>query len=272
MKHFIFLFLVLVTVPSQAQITVEHKYVNHNRRFGLVEVDSGVFKYVIFNRLDSIYIHNLDHSLDRIITFPKLDVYTDLEHISKRLFDVDDAYECLISTPTFPYKLRVFKENGDSLFGCDGCSLNTANIDFGTNIPPPIVNTGQGVKMLVEDNYLAGSPTGFTVYSLPGKLPGGTAKSGVNAPSIVSGNSFPTSAYPNPSNGQMRISYKLPLGESTGELVILSTDGIEVKRYKVGYGFNDILVEKSDLPSGSYFYKLVTEKGESETQKLIILK
>jgi len=85
-------------------------------------------------------------------------------------------------------------------------------------------------------------------------------------------NPLSSSAYPNPSNGQIRIEYQLPEGVSTGELIITNIEGIEIKKYQVGNIFNEILIEKSDLPSGSYFYKLVTEKGESEARKIMILR
>ena len=271
MKYLIVLLLVLAAASSQAQITLEHNYQNNPNEFGLVQVDSGIFKYILFNSRDSIYIFNLDHSIDRVIPL-HLDsaIRPQIEYISKRLFDTDDAYEFLIFD-NYIDKIIIFKENGTILFTCMNCALYAAQNDIQdpTTYPASIISTPNGVKMLT---VTYANPSFVSVYSLPGKLPGGTAKSGVNSPSIISGNSFPTSAYPNPSNGQMRISYKLPLGVASGELVILSTDGVEVKRYRVGYGFNDILVEKSDLPSGSYFYKLVTDKGESETQKLIILK
>lgn len=55
-------------------------------------------------------------------------------------------------------------------------------------------------------------------------------------------------------------------------LVITSSDGTEVKRYRVGNIFNDLLIEKSDLASGTYFYKLVTGKGESEAKRLVVLR
>jgi hypothetical protein len=279
MKYYIVLLLVLMTVSSKAQITLEHTYSNQDkkgipaREFGLIEVDSEIYKYIDYNKKDSIYIYNLDHSLDRIIHVP-FDTSVSYPHIcqiSKRLFDPDDAYEYLFSGRNPQYFLKVIKENGDILFACNTCDLSTSQnyLNDASQVPASIISTPNGVKMLVE---FYGNPLFVAVYRLPGKLPGGSAKSTVNAPTIVSGNSFPVSAYPNPSNGQMRISYKLPLGESTGDLVILTTDGVEVKRYKVGYGFNDILVEKSDLPSGSYFYELVTEKGESEMKNLIILK
>ena len=277
MRYLIILILVLTAASLQAQITLEHTYPNVKRDFSIVLVDSGVEKFIDYNRSDSIYIYNLDHSFDRVIIVPLKSPTNvlQLEYISKRLFDIDDSYEYLIENHGAGL-IRIFKENGDILFRCDSCVLHNEqnSLQSATNFDASIISTQKGIKLLIEHfNYNVPGQEYVTVHGLPGKLPGSsTAKSGVNSPSIVSGNSLPISAYPNPSNGQMRISYKLPLGVATGELVILSTDAVEVKRYRVGYGFNDILVEKSDLPSGSYFYKLVTDKGESETQKLIILK
>ena len=70
----------------------------------------------------------------------------------------------------------------------------------------------------------------------------------------------------------MRIEYTLPDGVQTGKLIITDLQGNEVKRYRVGTAFNDILISKSDLASGSYFYKIITEKGESNAKRLVVLK
>jgi hypothetical protein len=281
MKYFIVLLLVLMTASSKAQITPEHTYNTANYQRAIVQVDSGVSRYVLYNGYDSVSIYNLDHSLDRVIQLPvKQDdsTFNLLGQISRRLFDPDEGYECLIITGGYRQpSITIYRENGEIIFGCVSCQLTrndagTYGINAATGSLAAITNTEHGAKMMVD--YYNGNYVFQTViFSLPGKLPGSAVRLGVvEPPSVVSGNNFPTSAYPNPSNGQMRISYSLLSGETTGELVIISTDGVEVKRYKVGEGFNDILVEKSDLSSGSYFYKLVTEKGESEVKRLVILK
>ena len=111
------------------------------------------------------------------------------------------------------------------------------------------------------------------VYSLPGKLPGcSTIASASVTPSIAYDPVLPTSAYPNPSSGRMRIAYQLPAGVSSGEVILTREDGSEVKRYRVTNAFSDLLIDESELPSGAYFYKLVTEKGESSPQKISVLK
>jgi hypothetical protein len=271
MKYLIVFLLVFAATSLRAQIKLEHQYpTNELRQFKFVTVDSGVQKYVDFNRNDSIYLYNLDHSLDRVIIIPQnyRKRFPLIYVISKRLFNIDDAYEYLIESdgtdnPANP-SIRIYKENGDSLWGCNYCN--------GLNYGVFIFNTDNGSKMLINQSGPDSTPVQIAIYSLPGKLPGSTAKSSVNSPSIISGSSLPISAYPNPSNGQIRIEYQLPEGVATGELIITNADGIVVKKIHVGNIFNDILIEKSDLPSGSYFYKLVTEKGESEAKKIIVLK
>jgi hypothetical protein len=76
-------------------------------------------------------------------------------------------------------------------------------------------------------------------------------------------------AYPNPASGRVRIAYDLPQGVTSGEMILTSEAGREVKRYHVTNAFSDLLIEATDLPSGSYFYKLVTDKGESPAQRIV---
>jgi hypothetical protein len=79
----------------------------------------------------------------------------------------------------------------------------------------------------------------------------------------------PSLAYPNPSSGRVRIAYDLPNGITSGEIVLTTSDGREVKRYHVTSAFNDLLIEEGDLPNGSYFYKLVTDRGESPARRIV---
>ncbi|MFI5202224.1 MAG: T9SS type A sorting domain-containing protein [Candidatus Kapaibacterium sp.] len=111
------------------------------------------------------------------------------------------------------------------------------------------------------------------MYSLPGKLPHCTTTlSGVTPSTAYADPYIPTSAYPNPSSGRVRIAYQLPPGVSSGEIILTTEDGTEVKRYHVTSAFSDLLIQESDLPSGTYFYKLVTAKGESPVQAISIMK
>jgi hypothetical protein len=265
MKYFIALLFVLIASVSYGQINLEHIYPPVNNpgnsiydNVSLREVDSGVWKYIVYNGWDSLYLFNLDHSFDHwiIIKDSALTSHWDLQisYFSKKLFDLDDKYEYMIGSGSV---IRVYKEDGTLIFGCEQC------------FPKDLVNTPEGVKMLIGYDYYGKT----AVFSLPGRLPSGNAiRSGVNPSSIISTNSLPTSVYPNPSTGQVHIAYTLPEGVSSGEIIITDIKGVEIKRYKVRNFFSDILIQNSDLPSGSYFYKVVTEKGESEAKKIVIIK
>ena len=270
MKYLI-VFLVFFAVSARAQIALEHDYSDfYPRNFNLIQIDSGEWRYVNFRSVlslidttykDSISIYNLDHSLDRVIVTPTFGHYEETPiMIAKNLFDLDGDYTYMYHSYDTLQGLQIFKENGTLLFSCNNCGLYD------------IQSTTNGTKMLTSgDPY--GIPPGIKVYSLPGKLPGSSTTLGVTNPSIISGNpSLPTSAYPNPSNGRVRITYELPPGVLTGQIILLTEDGKEVKRYQVTNAFNDLLIEESDLPSGSYFYKLVTDKGESHAKRIVRLK
>ena len=282
MKSVITALLLFTAATSQAQIKLEQSYLNYDNtqnrgarwELGLIEVDSGDFKYINFNLHDSIYIYNLDHSLDRIIIVP---VDTSLKGlhiacISKRLFNTDDAYEYLLQNFN-PNVMKVFNEQGDVLFGCTACAPYTAGNYTGDVVEQPssIVSTPTGVKFLVE--YYETNKWFVSVFGLPGKLPHGRTSLAAGNPSVAAGlNPASASAYPNPSDGQFRIEYKLPEGVSGGELLITDMNGREVKKYEVGNIFTDILIDRSDLASGSYLYKLITSKGESAATRIVVLK
>src|ERR1700689_545520 len=100
-------------------------------------------------------------------------------------------------------------------------------------------STAEGTKMILKSQN-----SEVEIYSLPGKLPtcSTTALSGVNPSIAYSNPSLPTSAYPNPSSGQVRIAYELPSGVSSGDLILTTGDGREIKRYRVTSAFSDLLI------------------------------
>ena len=78
--------------------------------------------------------------------------------------------------------------------------------------------------------------------------------------------------YPNPSNGTVTLQYQLPEGEQEGELILYNMQGAEVKRYKVDNTFKDVLIDNTQLPAGTYFYQLQTNKGAVGTKKMVVIK
>jgi len=54
-----------------------------------------------------------------------------------------------------------------------------------------------------------------------------------------------------------------------GDIVLFREDGTEVKRYRVTSAFSDLLLDEGDLSEGTYFYKVVADKGESAAMKIV---
>jgi hypothetical protein len=123
MKYFIPVFLLLFAVSARAQITLEHTYSNTSD-FGIVEVESGVWKYVSYNENDSIDIFNLDHSLDRVLIVPNNQSGNHIALIAKGVFDTNNTYAYMVSfySGNTGYSgYRVYDESSHLLFSCDSC-------------------------------------------------------------------------------------------------------------------------------------------------------
>ena len=78
--------------------------------------------------------------------------------------------------------------------------------------------------------------------------------------------------HPNPSRDFTKIDYKLPDNERYGEILFYTVDGKEVKRYKVDNTFNTLLINNSDLPSGTYLYHLITPSNTTSAKKMLVIK
>ncbi len=293
MKYFIFSVLLVLTVPLRAQITLERSYSigtePSTTQIALNEIDLGLWKYVSYpsnHAVDNahIMIYNLDHSLekdipvDQILPLGVAEEET-LNGVARNLFDLSGKYVYLY---TIQYEqnliaytaLRVIREDSTVLFSCDSCQLYdpcseaSSCLDF-----DGIFATDSGVKMMIDNEVLPAGNHDVSIYSLPGKLPNRQSKQAGVSPSFTLLNNFvPTSAFPNPSNGPIRIAYQLPAGTFSGEIVVTSETGTEMKRCRVTNAFSDLLIDGTEFPSGSYFYKVVTEKGESAVGKFTLTK
>ena len=81
-------------------------------------------------------------------------------------------------------------------------------------------------------------------------------------------------AYPNPFNPTTQISFSLPKTEHV-QLTVFNLLGRKVmtladKRYPAGY--QSIVFDGADLPSGIYFYSLTTASGFRQTKKMVLMK
>ncbi len=80
---------------------------------------------------------------------------------------------------------------------------------------------------------------------------------------------FISNAYPNPASGGFSLTYDL-CSLSMGEILIQDIVGKEMQRVKLTNNKGSILINISELPTGIYFYSLMTNNNKSLTKKLII--
>jgi hypothetical protein len=273
MKKIILIAIILVvsTLSSRAQITLEHKhdsasdYLNHELIVVKFELLGDC--YVKINRHGrSISIYDLNHSLINSISlasYPQGGNYLFmLLYISQQLFDPDPAIEFMygyIDANGTPHT-RIYKENGTLLFVADSLycwdEINIPQQQF------PIYNTTQGTKMILS-HYTNGQSY---VYSLPGTLTTAIDR----ASHSFAGNMG--SAYPNPTNQSTTVDYKLPDNTNQGEIVFYNLQGTEIKRYKVDRTFDHLLISTADIPTGTYYYQLQTSGNASTSKKLVVIK
>ena len=74
-------------------------------------------------------------------------------------------------------------------------------------------------------------------------------------------------AYPNPANQNVSISYNV---SERSEIIFYNIVGKQVKSILVDAGTRNIEVETSSLPSGTYFYSMISNSKITETKRLVI--
>ncbi len=90
----------------------------------------------------------------------------------------------------------------------------------------------------------------------------------------VSPASYAIETFPNPFNPSTSISFSLPAANHV-TLTAYDLTGREVCELAIGrfeQGEHSVMFDGSDLPSGIYFARLVTESGLGQTQKLVLMK
>lgn len=276
------LLVIMISIPAFAQITHSYHFPSEPAtRYSYEQVEDTSFRIIaLMGYYTQIKVYNLDHTFDRDIflntDYMLRNSYIDnISLITSRLFDTNDQYEYVqtgrsgISQDTS--WIAIYNENQDLLFSCTDC-IFAAPVASSSSYSIPDLSSAFKIvndttRMMIQNMR----DRSADVYNLPGKLPQcKTSVMGKDETTIISGRALPLKAYPNPSNGKIRIEYTLPESVTRGEILITTSDGREVKRYRVGNMFTDILIEKSELASGAYFYKLITERGESEARKFVI--
>ena len=179
MKNIITTLLLIASISSYAQITLENIYptgsIINKDYIRLVKLSSSGYKYA--ENSDSVLtLYNLNHTVFRTIPIPPCPyglisssgVVVRTYYISEELFNtnpVDIEYLLFYTDPATIGHVIVYNETGTVLFSKDtvsfaGSTTGYLNEDF-------ISYTPSGCKMIMSHRY---SGAAF-VYSLPGFLP-----------------------------------------------------------------------------------------------------
>ncbi|HXD94752.1 MAG TPA: T9SS type A sorting domain-containing protein [Bacteroidia bacterium] len=282
MKKIICLLLFVITISSNAQITLDNTYNSYfnaginNTGFTVVNLSNSGYKYVNpFLRNGNIILYNLNHTIFKTLTYPPIpsgggDL---LYFISETLFDNNPSnVEFLINRQTNNgnSSVYVFEENGAQLFFKDSVYIAGTNPGMYPSPTTSLFYTTSGVKLLLT----ALASDSVYVYNLPGSLVCSDCTNSITS-SRTENNNLQNNGitnYPNPAKNETTVAYDLPPGVTSADLVFYNITGQEVKRFKVSNAFKDILISTSDLEAGTYYYQLQASGVNSAGKKMIIIK
>jgi len=256
---------------ANAQITLEHTYDSAYAQLYMVNLEIEGMKYAKRNYIGGVIeLYNLDHSIFRIMPLPApgervgyARPYT--LYISEHLFKCDDdsiRYMFGQIDSNTVWHFYILSESGNVDFYVD-----SAGPFVQPNAPQtqlPIYNTPNGTKMILSFGEI-NSGTVARVYNLCGTLTENIKPLGV-------GNADGLSIFPNPSHESTTIDFTLPKGINTADIALYDLNGTEIKRYKVDRTFNNLVLNNSDLKSGTYLYELAAANQTIGFKKMIVIK
>lgn len=272
MKSIITTFALFISVSAFSQITFEHEFFDSDPEFEgnlhSIYLEPDEMVYASWTT-QNIFLYDLDYNLMQTIPVANSTV-SGIMYITRSLFDCDpDNIEYMVVSGNFGNSwVGIYREDGTLLesipYGVVGLY-----IDYPNTNRLPIQPTPNGTKMFIQ--IVEGNQESTRVYGLCGEYPVPCCTSGSSGG--ISG--FPgestvrySSAFPNPTFGSTIIQLSLPLSEA-GALKIFNANGQEVKSVNVSSGQNRIELNLSDLPAGTYLYRIETSGGVKPTGKLV---
>jgi hypothetical protein len=253
---------------ANAQVIYEHTYDSAAYNLYMVHLEVEGMKYVFRNYTDRlIMLYNLNHSLFKTMPLPVIPLNGSgnyILYISEHLFNTDDSIEYMYgykiqNGPDADYRIYILSESGNIVFYAD--SLIPVVQANAPQEQLPIYDTPNGAKLILTDYF-----GNAQVYGLGGHL------SNAIQPLGVSGTMDMLSIFPNPSHENTTIDFTLPKGINTADIVLYNLNGTEIKRYKVDNTFNNLVLNNSDLKSGTYLYELVTANGSFGAKRMVVIR
>jgi len=251
-KHLVLLAFFCLPFAILSQITFEHSYPGN--RVSVINLSISGFKYGVLDiTLKEYKIYNLDHSLWKTIDLPIPSGSTYLISVtnaSEELFNLDAEVEIMYTyyNPDLTYyESKVIIENGIVILTLENCGFGYAT------------TTGNNNWVLLT--YIYGPNPSSDIYSLPG--------TSVNVGINEYPNSILDNPYPNPTSDIIKLPYKLPANSKSATMVIYDISGNEISRYDIDSYFDEILYDASNIPSGTYIYKIIVDDSQFDSKSFI---
>lgn len=279
MKKIILFFAIAFTLIAKAQVTLDTIYNDARLKLYMVNLEISGMKYVLRGETQTqgsrfLKFYNLDHSLWKTIDLtpfpltqfppgPQGVTYNynyDALYISENLFDCDNEVEFMyVSNSAYRWFTGIYNENGTALFIGDSMAPLIR-----LTIPAqfrPIYNTTGKTKMILS--HMNGTAR---VYDLQCSL-----STGIDQNKIISESDQPEmNVFPNPSVYESTITYKLPNGVNSGEVIIYDLTGKQIKSYAVDNTFSSILIPQSEMAAGTYIYSLKANGQVIDSKKIVL--
>lgn len=191
---------------------------------------------------NKITIYNADHSLYKEVNTGVIGTFitSGLIYPYKELFNNDNKLEFMFSTINNGIRTAYIMNE-------DGQTLQTIN-----NVQSYEVRNIAGQATLIVNTLDASLNSATEIYHLQGKFTGIKPETLLTDKSII---------YPNPFETTATITYLLPKNQSQAPLNIFDVSGKLVKQLIVTNQFNEVLIQRGDLPSGNYIYELAGSKN-----------
>ncbi len=156
------------------------------------------------------------------------------------------------------------------------CGLNNLvkfdGVDFETiSYYESGMSWGQNSRLRIDhlDNiWIGGADVGISIYNENG-ISLNFEK--INAP-LAHNQDIIQLAYPNPTNGELNIAYKLPENQSGWVFSIADLQGRKIDGFAISDNENTIHYSTDKLTSGLYLFSIFNSKGEGSTSKIQVIK
>jgi len=244
---------VLLGNQVKSQITLEHTY---NGYASVVNLSvSGYKYYVLDTQNETVKLYHPDHSIWKSINLSVPAGYqlmTTVYNVSENLFSLDGkvgfTYSYYITSPNYHAETRVINENGTVLLTIAGSNYAYA------------VKVEEDTKLLAYIINYTTNVTTTKVYDLPGNMTTGDYQ-------LYGENLLP---YPNPAQNSIIIPYNPEDMMDGGIIEIFEMSGNCIRQYRIDYYFDNLTIDSSTFPAGTYTYRINNLNEEKGSGKFVI--